>query len=108
MFIQAWGEPATQSLSVVWENYKYIYWYYGEGMEPAEELYDLTMDCLEMDNLVWDPDMQKILEKMQDYYDSHLEKWKAECVQEFNYPKYGRLFDRNIPWEEKRELLIKN
>lgn len=105
LFIQVWGQDAVQSMSVVWENYKYIYWYYAEGMEPVEELYDLDQQCLEMNNLADDPEFFNVLEKMRSLYDDQLEKWKQECVQGNNYPKYGVLFDRNLSWEEKASLL---
>jgi len=107
LFIQAWGEDAAQSMSVVKDNYKYIYWYYGEGMDPAEELYDLDDECLEMKNLATGEDMQGKLVEMRTIYDDYLEKWKSECVDGNNYPQYGVLFDRNIAWEEKAGILSK-
>jgi arylsulfatase A-like enzyme len=107
LFIQAWGEDAVQSLTVLYDGYKYIYWYYGEGMEPAEELYKLDEDCSEMTNLVNDPAMADVLGEMRKRYDKYLEKWKNERVSGSSYERYEVLFDRNIPWENKRDSLRK-
>lgn len=107
LFIQAWGEDAIQSLAVIHNQYKYIYWYYGEGMEPAEELYDLDEECLEMTNLAADPSMNKVLEDMRSRYDRYLEKWKNERVTGSSYERYDVLFDRHIPWEDKADYLNK-
>ncbi len=107
-FIQAWGNPAAQSMSVIWKNYKYIYWYYAEGMDAAEELYHLDKDNNEMNNLAAVPEMISTLEKMRSVYDEHLTKWKEEYKEGSNYDKYGVLFDRNIAWEDKKEFATKN
>ncbi|MFC2080378.1 sulfatase [Bacteroidota bacterium] len=107
LFVQAWGVDAVQSLSVIHDGFKYIYWYYGEGMEPAEELYDLSEDCLEMTNLAKDPTMSARLEDMRKRYDKSLEKWKNERVTGSSYERYDILFDRHIPWDQKTHLLKK-
>ena len=49
----------THSLSIVSDNYKYLYWFYGEGMEPKEELYNLSKDAFELQNLVSNPNLVK-------------------------------------------------
>jgi len=105
LFIQAWGEEAAQSLAVIHDGLKYIYWYYGEGMEPAEELYDLSEDCLEMTNLAGDPSMSEKLEDMRTRYDRYMDEWKRERVTGSGYERYDVLFDRHIPWEEKSHLV---
>ncbi len=104
LFIQAWGVKSAQSMTVIRDNYKYIYWYYGEGMEPAEELYDLNAAGTEMENLSGLPEMSRSLEEMRRIYDRYLEKWRQESVEGNSYPEYGVLFDRTIPWEQKAEL----
>jgi len=105
LFIQAWGEKTAQSMTVIRDNYKYIYWYYGEGMDPAEELYDLDAACPEIANLAGEPEMAKSLEEMRKVYDRYLEKWKQESVKGYGYTEYVTLFDRNIPWEHKAGLI---
>jgi hypothetical protein len=60
-----------------------------------------------MKNLAANEGMQDKLKEMHGIYDDYLEKWKSECVDGNNYPKYGVLFDRNIAWEEKAGILSK-
>ncbi len=105
LFIQAWGERSVQNMTVIKDNFKYLYWYYGEGMEPAEELYDLDADCNEMENLAGSPGMEDRLEEMRKVYDRYLEQWKSESVDGYRYPDYGVLFDRNIDWQQKSDIL---
>ncbi len=105
--IQAWGPAGTHALSVVTENYKYIYWMYGEGMEPQEELFDLQNDPFEMVNLAPDPEHAEGLASMRKLYDAEVEKWKAQAVPHNDYQPFGTLFDRTIAWEDKRDLIPK-
>jgi len=104
MIIQAWGSNPTHVLSVLQDNYKYIYWFYGGvGLTPQEELYDLANDPGEMHNLVGNTNYAGQLESMQSLYDAYVENWKTECtkVSKNNYVEYGILYDRHISWEEK-------
>ena len=106
--INVWGKSATHALSVVTKNHKYIYWYYSDeeqGMKPVEELYQLNKDPLEMENLAANPEMQPVLAKMRETYDSQVKQWVAQSVSYNGYKKYGTLFDRNVPWETKAQLL---
>ena len=48
--VQTWGSAPTLSLSIVDQEWKYIYWFFGENIEPAEELFDLESDPMEMEN----------------------------------------------------------
>jgi arylsulfatase A-like enzyme len=107
LVIQAWGEEASQALTVVTEDMKYIYWYYGKEMEPKEELYLKSADRYEMANKVADKDAQNELQKMHKIYDNYVEFWKKEAVSGNNYEKYGILFDRSVPWSEKEKHLGK-
>lgn len=104
--IQVWGPVETMSLTVLTERHKYIYWYYGEGMEPVEELFDLVEDPFEMKNVAGDPACRSVLEQMRRRYDAEVKKWKAEAVPYNNYQVFGTLFDRQIPWDRKKDLLI--
>jgi arylsulfatase A-like enzyme len=103
--IQAWGEDPTHALTVVSGDYKYLYWFYGEGMQPAEELYNLKEDRYEMNNLATDYKSAKKLAEMQKLYDRYVETWKNDAVETGNYPVYGSLYDRHVPWTVKRELM---
>jgi arylsulfatase A-like enzyme len=101
--IQAWPHTeACQAMSVVSEAYKYIYWFYGDKTtEPAEELYNLNNDKLEMVNLVANPKSGPVLEKMRRLYDGHIEHWKDNCVRREDYQRYIQLYDRHIPFSRK-------
>ena len=103
--IQAWGESPTHSLSIVTDQYKYLYWFYAEGMEAKEELYDLTADKYEMKNLVNDPSKAKDLKEMQELYDEYVAVMKKESVPGNRYPEYAILYDRHVAWSEKRDLI---
>ena len=106
--INVWGKSATHCLSVVTKNHKYIYWYYTDkeqGMEPTEELYQLNKDPLEMENLATNPEMEPVLKQMREKYDSQLQDWIEQGVSYNGYQKYGTLFDRNVDWKTKAELL---
>lgn len=103
--IQTWGENQTHSLSIVSDNYKYLYWFYGEGMEPKEELYHLSKDAFELQNLVSNPTFGKKLDYMRQLYDDFVATWKDEAVPYNGYPKYAVLFNRHIPWKDKKHLM---
>lgn len=101
-FINTWGTLATQSLTVLTKDMKYTYWWYGdETMTPTEDLFNLKNDSLEMMNLAANPEAAPLMEKMRKKYDAALKQWKAEAVSYNDYERYGVLFDRSIPWEQK-------
>ncbi|MFC1760840.1 sulfatase [Planctomycetota bacterium] len=102
-FINTWGPPAAQNLTVLTKELKYTYWWYGdESMKPCEELFHLTRDPLEMKNLANNPEAASLLGSMRGKYDAELERWKQQAVQYNNYQQYGTLFDRKLPWEQKK------
>jgi len=101
LLINAWGAAPTHSLAVVTDEYKYINWPYNHEMDAAEELYDLGTDRFEMNNLAANPEKQEILNRMQKKYDDSLAVWKKECVVEGNYPLFGKIYDRNVSWDDK-------
>jgi arylsulfatase A-like enzyme len=102
-FINVWGSVPTQSLTVLTKEWKYTYWWYGDAtMQPAEEMFHLKRDPLEMTNLANNPEADSMLRSMRKKYDVELEKWKQQAVDYNNYQRYGTLFDRAIPWEEKQ------
>lgn len=104
--INVWGKSPTHALGVVTKDMKYINWSYAaEGFEVTEELYHLSKDGLELTNQAKNPEYSSALEKMRQAYDSHLARWKAEAVSYNKYTIYGTLFDRNISWSDKAQLL---
>ena len=104
--LNVWGSIPTHELSVVTQDYKYIYWFFaGEGMKAAEELYDLRNDRYEMNNLADRPERQTILHEMRSLYDLQIERWKKNCVQRSEYPEWGTLLDRSVPWETKEKVI---
>jgi arylsulfatase A-like enzyme len=108
-FINTWGVVSTQSLTCITKDWKYTYWWYGDGkMKPVEELYNLAKDPLEMKNLANDSKSSGILMKMRAKYDKELQKWKQEVVPYNDYTQYITLFDRTIPWEQKKFIKSNN
>jgi arylsulfatase A-like enzyme len=102
-FINTYGGIPTQSLSVLTKEWKYTYWWYGDSkMKPAEELFHLAKDPLEMANLANSPEAGSVISSMRKKYDAELGKWKTQVVSYNDYEKYGVLFDRSIPWEQKK------
>lgn len=102
-FMNVYGSGATTSLTALTKEWKYTYWWYGEAeMKPAEELFHLTDDPLEMTNLASSPGSALMLKSMRKRYDAELERWKQQAVDYNNYQQYGALFDRSVPLDQKR------
>ena len=106
LLIQNWGwmvNDHNRGLAVVSEYWKYINWCYAdENVAPAEELFHLKEDPLEMNNVASYPEHRKMLAKYQAAYDQYHQTWIRECVQIDAYTRMGKIFDRNLPWEEKK------
>lgn len=108
-FINVYGPLPTHSLSCLTKQFKYTYWWYGdEKMEPVEELFDTQNDPLELDNLASNPDSASTLAAMRKRYDQELTKWKKRAVEYNDYQRYGTLFDRTIPLEDKKAFMVKD
>lgn len=106
--INVWGPKTVHSLGVVTKDWKYIFWSYAEGeFQPTEELYDLDNDPLELKNLASDASLKDSLNGMRKLYDQQVGAWKNLAVPYNNYQKYATIFDRNIPWQAKRELVMR-
>jgi arylsulfatase A-like enzyme len=107
-FINVWGPNATTSLTALTKDWKYTYWWYaGEGMKPAEELFNTAKDPLELKNLAGDTKYESALADMREKYDEQLAAWKKHAVAYNDYQRYGTLFDRTVAWQEKQPLLKK-
>jgi len=106
VLINDWGKAPTHVLSIVTRDWKYINWSYaGEGFEVTEELYHTGIDPLELVNCVNNPEDQAALNRMRKYYDQAVAKWKKEAVPYNSYQQYGTVFDRTIPWDQKKHLV---
>ncbi len=108
-FINAWPRNyPTTSLSIVTDEWKYTYWWYaGQGMEPAEDLFNTKRDPLELKNLAGDPACKSVLDAMRRRYDHELDLWKQNVVSYNGYEPFSTLFDRSVPWSAKTRLLKK-
>ena len=106
LLVQNWGwarNDQNRCLAVVTGRYKYIYWCYGDrNLEPVEELFDLRADPWEMNNLAARPEQAAVLRQMRALYDRHHAAWARHCVELPAYREHTRIFDRHIPWRQKR------
>ena len=53
------------------------------------------------------PDNASTLESMRKRYDQELAEWKQHAVDYNDYQRYGTLFDRTIPLEDKKPFMVK-
>jgi len=100
-----WGIPSAQSMAVVTHDWKYVYWYYGSGMAPTEELFRLPDDPPEMSNVAAEPRHAATLESLRNAYDAEIAALRQNGNPDHGYSRYKILFDRAIPWNEKASLL---
>ncbi len=100
-----WGIESAQSMAIVTPEWKYIHWYYGQGMKPTEELFNLRDDRYEMTNSVADVSRTNTLATMRGYYDMQLADLTKQVIESHGYENYPALFSRTIPWEQKSELV---
>lgn len=103
--MNCWGPESAQSFGVISPNHKYIYWYYSNNeMKPAEELYNLQTDRLELHDLAIETESSFALNEMRSHYDAHIARIAKHAYRD-TYRRYATLFDRNTPWNEKQSLL---
>lgn len=100
-----WGVESAQSMAVVSPEWKYIYWYYGEGMAPTEELFQIGRDRYEMENLAASPAHHETLATMRRHYDAEVAALRERVVKGHGYEAYPTLFSRTVGWAEKAALL---
>lgn len=103
--INVWGPPAVHSLAVVTADAKYIYWPWAEGnFEPAEELYDLEQDRMELSNIAKVRSRKGQLLEMRALYDRWHKDWVDRGLKFHRYQPFDTIFDRMVDWQEKRVL----
>lgn len=100
-----WGTDSAQSMAIVTPGWKYIHWYYGEGMKPTEELFQLSTDSIEMFNTAENSPQTAQLGVMRKFYDQELARIATNVVAGHGYEKYATLFSLTVPWPEKAALL---
>jgi hypothetical protein len=103
--IQAWGTAPSFALTMVSENYKYIYWPYAEKTKASEELFFLKNDPNEMHNVFQNPEHKKGLKKLKKQYAIELKNWKDNAVKGANYQEFSVIFDPNSPWHKKKNII---
>ncbi|WP_246113095.1 sulfatase family protein [Allorhodopirellula solitaria] len=101
-FINVFGPLATHSLTCLTRQHKFTYWWFGnDQMSPVEELFDTENDPLELVNQANNPEYAATLKQMRGRYDQELTNWKEQSVDYNDYTRYGTLFDRNVPLDDK-------
>ncbi len=100
-----WGIASAQSMAVVTPEWKYIYWYYAQGMKPTEELFHTGRDRYEMINLIADAAHTTTLAVMREHYDAELLAITANLARGHGYENYSTLFSRTTSWEQKAGLV---
>lgn len=103
--IQAWGTAPSFALTMVSEDYKYIYWPYAEKTKASEELFFLKNDPNEMHNVFQNKEHKKGLKKLKKQYAIELKNWKDNAVKGANYQEFSVIFDPNSPWHKKKNII---
>jgi arylsulfatase A-like enzyme len=99
------GIPSAQSMLLVTPDWKYVYWFYSQGMQPTEELFDLSNDRYEMTNSASDAQYSSTLVTLQGYYDQQLADVERGLARNHGYEHYSTVFSRTIPWTQKASLV---
>jgi arylsulfatase A-like enzyme len=102
-----WGTPSAYSMAIVTPEWKYIYWYWGEKMDPTEELFHLNDDRIEMKNLISDSSHENVLASLRNDYAAEFARLRANVNPGNGYAPFPVLFDPKVRWEEKKELVPK-
>ncbi len=90
------------SMSIVTEDFKYIYYPYAEKLPAGEELFNMKNDRLEMHNVIADPENKDVLAKMKGFYNEALKHWQKENVKRSSYEEFEIIFDQDVPWDTKK------
>jgi arylsulfatase A-like enzyme len=106
--INVWGPDACHSFGVVTKDWKFVFWPHGaSGFDPTEELFHIGEDRLELREESKNPEHASALQKMRETYDAALAQWKNEAVDYHDYTRFGTVFERNLPWNEKTKEPLK-
>ena len=106
--IQTYGSAATHSLAVIYNDWKYIYWPFQEdNLLAGEELFHLSKDSLEMQNVANNPENKQQLQQLKNVYDQAVIKWQEQSLAVNEYSQYGQIFSRHVDWQTKRPLYTK-
>ncbi|MEC3908406.1 sulfatase [Tamlana sp. 2201CG12-4] len=101
-----WGNDEIQEMAVVTKDWKYIYWQYADKhMEPTEELFNISNDKYEMENVANKRTHEKALKKMRSLYDQQYNYMIKNMTLDNDYEKYKVLFDRKAKVTDKKEFL---
>jgi arylsulfatase A-like enzyme len=93
--MNVWGPESVYSLSIMSGAWKYIYWpSTAKGMKPAEEVYNIADDPLELTNLVDDPVVAEQLASLREQYDFAVSHWSTQAVEYHNYKTLAEYFTR--------------
>ncbi len=100
--MNVWGPRAVHSLAVVTCSHKFVFWpYAADGFVATEELYDMSGDRLELNNLAGQEAYLPALEALRAIYDDAVSHWQAHAVPYHGYGKFAVIFDRHLPWKTK-------
>jgi arylsulfatase A-like enzyme len=104
LLIQNWAAGSCdipKAMTVVSGAWKYTFWSYGDkNISPQEELFNIIEDPIEIKNKLKTSPSSDILESMHQKYDQYLHFWSENARPE--YVKNVILYDRNIPWQQKK------
>lgn len=101
-----WGIESAQSMAVMTQRWKYVYWYFGgNDLQPTEELFNLSNDRFEMANRASQLNYASDLALMRQLYDSEIESIRAKAVDDHGHRPYAILFSRIASWDQKAPLL---
>ena len=101
--INVWGPVACHSFAVMTKQHKYIYWpWEKDNFKPAEEIYDIPSDPLELVNIAELP-LREVnipaVNQMRKIYAEAVGDWTTKAFHKHGYSEYGPIFDRDIPWK---------
>lgn len=99
------GPISAQCMAIVSHDFKYIYWPFEEDTTASEELYDRHDDALEMCNLATGNGYPDKMDHYRDTYDLRLKHWASTGIKNDAYMYYPSIFNRYIPWEDKKDFV---
>jgi arylsulfatase A-like enzyme len=90
--INVWGPVACHSFAVMTKQHKYIYWpWEKDNFKPAEEIYDIPSDPLELVNIAELPLREAnipVLNQMRKIYAEAVGDWTTKAFHKHGYTEY--------------------